>query len=190
MINIPLSQGEQRQRAILALDRGGMRGAFTLGFLGELESLIARETEVLDFIDERFGIGPGLTDEELPSTQLGVAYITKITAAEEPQLPRGATGPWPAQATPGGKNVKISMPDTGLQSTYTVHSWMTNVTGETEPPFVIVGGVERIRPYAGHGTFAAGVAACTAPMQPCMSIITSPSPKERKRTSSSGRSTS
>jgi hypothetical protein len=119
--------------------------------------------EVLDFIDERFGIGPGLTDEELPSTQLGVAYITKITAAEEPQLPGGATGPWPAQATPGGKNVKIGMPDTGLQSTYTVHSWMTNVTGETEPPFVIVGGVERIRPYAGHGTFGAGVAACTAP---------------------------
>ena len=32
--------GEQLRRAILPLDGGGMRGAFTLGFLGELESLI------------------------------------------------------------------------------------------------------------------------------------------------------
>jgi hypothetical protein len=34
---------EETQKAILALDGGGMQGAFTLGFLGELESLIARE---------------------------------------------------------------------------------------------------------------------------------------------------
>jgi hypothetical protein len=38
-----LTAGETE--AILALDGGGMRGAFTLGFLGELESLIARGTE-------------------------------------------------------------------------------------------------------------------------------------------------
>lgn len=36
---------EETQKAILALDGGGMRGAFTLGFLGELESLVARETK-------------------------------------------------------------------------------------------------------------------------------------------------
>jgi uncharacterized protein len=35
---------EESQKAILALDGGGLRGAFTLGFLGELESLIARKT--------------------------------------------------------------------------------------------------------------------------------------------------
>jgi patatin-like phospholipase/acyl hydrolase len=45
MVNTPLPRREQTQKAILALDGGGMRGAFTLGFLGELESLIARETE-------------------------------------------------------------------------------------------------------------------------------------------------
>jgi hypothetical protein len=120
--------------------------------------------EVLDFIDDRFRISPGPTDEELPATSVGIAYLTKITAAGEPQLPGGATGPWPPQATPGGKNVKIGLPDTGLQSTSHLHPWMTNVTGETEPPFVVVRpNVERIRPYPGHGTFAAGVAACTAP---------------------------
>ena len=36
---------EETQKAILALDGGGMRGAFTLGFLGELQLLIAREIE-------------------------------------------------------------------------------------------------------------------------------------------------
>jgi uncharacterized protein len=46
MVDTPLPRGRaQTQKAILALDGGGMRGAFTLGFLGELESLIARETE-------------------------------------------------------------------------------------------------------------------------------------------------
>jgi hypothetical protein len=120
--------------------------------------------EVLDFIDERFGISPGPTDEELPTTPLGIVYITKITPFGEPELPSGATGPWPAKAKPGGNGVKIGLPDTGLQSTFNVHSWMTNVSGEIEPPGVIVRpNVERIRPYAGHGTFAAGVAACTAP---------------------------
>jgi len=34
----------ESQKAILALDGGGLRGAFTLGFLGELESLIAHQT--------------------------------------------------------------------------------------------------------------------------------------------------
>jgi len=35
----------ESQKAILALDGGGLRGAFTLGFLGELESLIAHQRE-------------------------------------------------------------------------------------------------------------------------------------------------
>ncbi len=35
---------EESQRAILSLDGGGIRGAFTLGFLSELEPLIAQET--------------------------------------------------------------------------------------------------------------------------------------------------
>jgi hypothetical protein len=123
-----------------------------------------RVPEVLDFLDERLGIGPGPIDDERPITPLGIVYITKITPYGEPELPSGATGPWPAQAKPGGKNVKIGLCDTGLQSTFNVHSWMANVDGEIEPPGVIVRqNVERIRPYAGHGTFAAGVAACTAP---------------------------
>jgi patatin-like phospholipase/acyl hydrolase len=41
----------ETQKAILALDGGGLRGAFTLGFLGELESLIARHTgKAEDFV--------------------------------------------------------------------------------------------------------------------------------------------
>ena len=32
---------EDSQKALLALDGGGMRGAFTLGVLGEMESMLA-----------------------------------------------------------------------------------------------------------------------------------------------------
>ncbi len=32
---------EDSQKALLSLDGGGMRGAFTLGVLGELESMLA-----------------------------------------------------------------------------------------------------------------------------------------------------
>ncbi len=120
--------------------------------------------EVLDYIDERLGIGPGPTDEEPPITPLGIVYITKITPFGEPDFPGGATGPWPKKASPGGKNVKIGMSDTGLQPNLNVHSWMTKVTGDKEPPGeTLPSGLQRIRPYAGHGTFAAGVAKCMAP---------------------------
>lgn len=60
--------------------------------------------------------------------------------------------------------MKIGISDTGLQSTFNTHSWMTNVLGELEPPGeTLPSGLQRIRQSAGHGTFAAGVAKCTAP---------------------------
>jgi hypothetical protein len=45
MADTQLPRTGQTQKVILALDGGGMRGALTLGFLGELKSLIARGTE-------------------------------------------------------------------------------------------------------------------------------------------------
>jgi len=120
--------------------------------------------ELLDVIDERLRISPEPTDDELPATPLQVLYISKITPFGEPEFPGGATGPWPAKAQPGGAAVKIGICDTGLQRTSTSHSWMANVTGEQEPiGDILPSGLESIRPYAGHGTFASGVAACTAP---------------------------
>ena len=70
-----------------------------------------------------------------------------------------------ARATPNRRaGQKIGISDTGLQPNLGVHPWMTNVTGEDEPLGPILpSGLRRIPRYAGHGTFAAGVAKCTAP---------------------------
>jgi len=119
--------------------------------------------ELLDLVDERLGVSPA-ADEEPLWTPVHIAYITKITPFGEPELPGGATGPWPAKAQPGGQGVKIGMSDTGLQPNLGVHPWMTNVTGDPEPlGKKLPSGLRRIPRYAGHGTFAAGVAKCTAP---------------------------
>jgi subtilisin family serine protease len=154
----PADQDEQPEVAglvRLAIDRVSIDD-------GEPGSLTV--PELLDVIDERLGLSPGPTDEEPLITPVHIVFISKITPFGEPEFPGGATGPWPAKAQPGGSGVKIGISDTGLQETYQLHSWMTNVAGEKEPPGKkLPGGLQRIRPYAGHGTFAAGVAACTAP---------------------------
>ena len=92
-------------------------------------------------------------------------HISKITPAGEPEVPSGyPTQPWPAPPPTGGNCTKIGISDTGLQPNLRQYPWMTNVTGEDEPlgP-VLPNGLRRIPTYAGHGTFAAGVAKCTAP---------------------------
>ena len=69
-----------------------------------------------------------------------------------------------AKPNQAGMGVKIGISDTGLQPNLGVHPWMTNVTGDPEPLGPILpNGLQRIPTYAGHGTFAAGVAKCTAP---------------------------
>ena len=60
--------------------------------------------------------------------------------------------------------MKIGMSDTGLQPNLNVHPWMTNVTGDRRTPRDDLAQWPAAHPrYAGHGTFAAGVAKCTAP---------------------------
>ena len=56
---------ENSQKALLSLDGGGMRGAFTLGVLGELESMLAHEAGrgesfvLADFFDYIGGTSTG-----------------------------------------------------------------------------------------------------------------------------------
>jgi hypothetical protein len=121
--------------------------------------------ELLDRMEERFP-NPGPEGEPLVSP-VHIVYISKITPFGEPELPGGATTPFPAPLPNGGKGKKIGISDTGLQPNLNVHPWMTKVTGDPEPLGKILPppppGLRRIPRYAGHGTFAAGVAKCAAP---------------------------
>jgi hypothetical protein len=118
-----------------------------------------------DLMDERLENSPRAGREEPLITPVHIVYITKITPAGEPDVPGGATGPWPPpNPAGGGSGVKIGISDTGLQPNLSQYSWMTDVTGDPERPGqTLRSGLQRIRPYAGHGTFAAGTAKCTAP---------------------------
>jgi subtilisin family serine protease len=103
-----------------------------------------------------------------------VVYVTSrgyMCPATEPEEPRSRR-PWPPQETaeeqgqPGGDQVRVAVVDTGL--------W-TDAVGSPRSPWLEVGDVladptdvetvnpAAIHPYAGHGTFVAGVISCLAP---------------------------
>jgi hypothetical protein len=123
--------------------------------------------EALDFLDERLPDNPGPEGGEPFVTPVHIMHLTKSCPAGEPEVPCGnPTGPCPPPNPAGGGNgVKVGIPDTGLQPNATAaHAWLANVAGDPEPlgP-TLPNGLQNIRKYAGHGTFAAGVVACTAP---------------------------
>ena len=61
--------------------------------------------------------------------------------------------------------MSLSIVDTGLiANAATGHPWLAGVHGATEDPYTtLANGSTIIVPYAGHGTFVAGVARCMAP---------------------------
>ena len=139
--------------------------------------------ELLDLMDERLEDNPGPAGAAPWCTPVHIVHISKITPAGEPEVPSGyPTQPWPAPPPSGGNGKKIGISDTGLQPNLRQYSWMTQVAGDPEPlGQVLPNDLRRIPTYAGHGTFAAGIASARRPRQWSMSTITSRSPKERRR---------
>jgi subtilisin family serine protease len=98
-----------------------------------------------------------------PDHILYICAGTSCPATEPEEVPAGA-GPDPgvsAEAS-AGDGVLVAVLDSGLLPGATEqHAWLDGVEGEKENP--IGGHPPRILPYAGHGTFVAGVARTMAP---------------------------
>jgi subtilisin family serine protease len=90
-------------------------------------------------------------------------------ATEPIEVPSGTTEPVPPPSSDAGNDgdgVSVSIVDTGLiPNSATGHPWLAGVRGRMENPYAFTDndGETVIVPYAGHGTFVAGVLRCMAP---------------------------
>ena len=121
------------------------------------------KTDTLDTlaeIDRELGEGVAVPDHIL----YVVGSPGKACPATEPELPVASAGPVPSLSgdAGAGKGVRVSVVDTG---------WYPGAATDTDSPWLaqgVAGDVEtvdpnNIHPYAGHGTFVAGVVRCMAP---------------------------
>jgi subtilisin family serine protease len=109
-------------------------------------------------IDRAHGEGVATPDHILYVCPAGVCPAT------EPEEVAGDAPPHPGVSAEAsdGEGVLIAIPDSGLlPGAADAHTWLAGVDGEKENP--IGGYPPRILPYAGHGTFIAGVARTMAP---------------------------
>lgn len=121
--------------------------------------------EALDLLEERDGRARGEDEPPLASPN-HVLHITRLCPAVEPEVPSGMPAqPWPPQRAPAEKagRILIGIVDTGILEDLP-HPWLAGVGGDVERigP-VLPSGLAHIEQFQGHGTFAAGVARCTAP---------------------------
>jgi hypothetical protein len=113
--------------------------------------------DVLDVIDTELGVG-----RASPNHVLTLAPGVGPCPATDPEEVYDGTEPYPSVCQcNSGADVRIYIADTGLLSDAESHPWLAGVRGEPDP--LTPGPTGVLKPYAGHGTFVAGVARCMAP---------------------------
>jgi hypothetical protein len=118
---------------------------------------MAGVAEALTAIDSLVGAGVAT-----PNHLLSVSPVHLCPATEPDVVPADAA-PLPSVGAAAGSGVSVYVVDTGLLADAAEHPWLAGVTGEEEKLPVAGDGTVEIPPYAGHGTFIAGVARCVAP---------------------------
>ncbi|MGB6584201.1 MAG: S8 family serine peptidase [Streptosporangiaceae bacterium] len=119
--------------------------------------------DLIGRLDEVLGRGVARPDHKV--------YVcpNSCPATEPIEVPSGTTEPVPPPSSDAGNDgdgVSVSIVDTGLiPNSATGHPWLAGVRGRMENPYVFTDddGETVIAPYAGHGTFVAGVLRCMAP---------------------------
>ena len=115
--------------------------------------------DVLDVIDRELGVGCAT-----PNHVLTVADEVGPCSATDPQEVYKGTEPYPGICHGNsGAGVRVYISDTGLLAdAASGHPWLAGVEGDPDPlsPGLQSG---KVKPYAGHGTFVAGVLRCIAP---------------------------
>lgn len=122
-----------------------------------------RVTDALKDVERQVGSGQATPNHVL--TVAGSGGVVGPCPATEPQEVYDGIEPLPGVSRGNdGAGVLIYIADTGmLKGATSEHSWLKGVEGGTDLLPSPVGGIQKIPPYAGHGTFVAGVARCLAP---------------------------
>jgi hypothetical protein len=118
--------------------------------------------DLLPAIDAALGEGIATPNQVLTAAG-GVIHPCPAT---EPQEVYDDIEPSPSvDVAGGGAGVLIYVADTGLLDGAEANApWLSGVQGDPDPlPKPLADGTQPIPPYAGHGTFVAGVARCMAP---------------------------